>query len=245
MATRNSFLLLSLSLSMAALAGCGNSEPSPGGSAEKGISTGTIAQKPANQAPVVKNDNRTPEQSTGTIAQKPANQAPVVKNDNRTPEQVVTIFLESLHTGNDERMKQMFTAASRGNHGLVAEKSNTKFEVFKAEFSSVNSAGGGSETVAYVPVSWITHDENSQQPRTDRFKWALRSMPEGWRISGVATLFPLLANKWVPLNFEKPWEMEATKTQILEELKEIAQRKSEQPAATVAETPSRTATSPR
>ncbi len=162
-------------------------------------------------------------------AQNPADKSPVVKSDGLTPEQVVTIFLESLHTGNDERMKQMFTAAARGNHGLAAEKSNTKFEVFEANFYDVDS-----ETVAYVLAPWTTYDENGQEPHTDSFKWALRKMPEGWRISGVATLIPILDDKWVPLNFEKPEEMEAIKEQVAQE---IARRPSEQPAASVAENP--------
>ena len=119
-------VLLSLSLSVFVLAGCGSSEPSTGDSTD--TSTGSSAEGLSGALPGGQNS---------------AVQAPLVKSDNRTPEQVVTIFLESLQSGNDEQMKLMLTAAAReNNHGMLAQRSNAKFE---RRFRAMEDAAGGHE----------------------------------------------------------------------------------------------------
>jgi hypothetical protein len=119
-----------------------------------------------------------------------------------TPEKAVSVFLEAVRKGDDERAAGMFTPLARekaaGMGIQVAPKGSdtASFQVGKVDYLA--------EDGARVQSTWTDLDKDSK-PRTDKITWMVRKEAEGWRVAGMATeVFegkpPLL------LDFENPQE---------------------------------------
>jgi hypothetical protein len=146
-------------------------------------------------------------------AATPANAEPKVEFDNRTPEQVVTLFLESLRSGDEEAMRSMLTPPAQGNPAVGAQASAADFQISEAAYHDENG-----QHLAYVMCEWTTHDETGEANATDRVQWVLRRLDHGWRIGGMAMSIPELDNQWRPLTFESMEEMEAQYRAVEQEI---------------------------
>jgi hypothetical protein len=145
-------------------------------------------------------------QAAGTVADGKTTTRPKVAHislaETNTPEKAVTVFLEAVRKGDDERAAGMFTPLARekaaGMGIQVAPKGSDTagFEVGKVDYLADDGAR--------VQSKWTDLDKDNNQ-RTDEITWMVRKEAEGWRVAGMATVVfdgkpPLL------LDFENPQE---------------------------------------
>ncbi len=140
------------------------------------------------------------------------------------PDEVMTVFLEAVRAGDDEKAAGLLTPLARQKTAememVVAPPGSdtAKFQVLEMEVI-------GAE--AQVATDWTDLDTDGR-PHTDRIVWMMRKDTDGWRISGMATRV-FIDRPPIVLNFEDPADM-LQKQQQAEE--EIARRDQQTPAST-------------
>ncbi|MGE0607974.1 MAG: hypothetical protein AB7O62_12840 [Pirellulales bacterium] len=137
--------------------------------------------------------------AAGCNSSQPGTPGASANSDGLPPETVVSNFLESVRTGDDEGAATMLTHLAREmaeEHDMVIAppgSTTASYTVGETEILETND-------IAHVQSTW--NDEGEEH----EIIWALRSTDEGWRIAGMATkvfedLNPVL------LNFEDPEDM--------------------------------------
>lgn len=121
------------------------------------------------------------------------------------PEEVLKRFLEAIQTGDDRIATALLTEKARSEtrrNDLILEpkgSATARFRVGKAEVVTLQGDG------AHVESVWT--DLNHQGRAIDyRFTWIMRRERSGWRVAGMATEQPGGREPLV-LNFENPGEM--------------------------------------
>jgi hypothetical protein len=157
------------------------------------------------------------------------------RDDTSDPASAVTVFLEAVRRGDDEKILDMYTDRARQEANRLKEHFAPKGSD-TAEFT-VGDVKYVAENGARVACTWSDLDQTGQR-HTMEFLWTLRREPEGWRVAGmVATPFP--GENPVLLDFENLEETIQKVNQLAEEIRqreELATRetleakKSEDPA---------------
>ncbi len=111
-----------------------------------------------------------------------------VPDDTSEPAAAVTVFLDALRRGDDQKILEMYTVrareeAARLNEHFAPRGSDTaEFQVGEVEYLGDDGAR--------VACRWTDLDQNGQ-PHTMQFQWTMRREPRGWRVAGmIATPFP-------------------------------------------------------
>lgn len=124
-----------------------------------------------------------------------------------TPDGAVTMFLESVRTGDDAVAAEMLTKLARQKTEemelVVAPPGGDDMSYEVGEVETV------SDEIAHVACMWSDGEERHD------VVWALRKEKRGWRIAGMATQLegvPLL------LNFEDPEDMFRQQEAVDEEI---------------------------
>jgi len=144
------------------------------------------------------------------------------------PAGAVSIFLDAVRRGDDEKTAAMFTPAARekvtamGVQVAPPGSDTAKFEVGKVEYFD--------KQTARVESSWTDLDQDGK-PRTDAIVWMVRQDQEGWRVAGMETMvFP--GEPTVMLDFERPEETMKKLETLKEEIRRRegeAQRQAQRP----------------
>lgn len=118
------------------------------------------------------------------------------------PAEAITVFLDAVRRGDDDRAAEMFTVMAREKASAmniqVAPKGSDTASFTVGQIEEV------AQDIVKVQSTWTDVDEQGSF-RTDQMAWMLRREPVGWRVAGMAaTVFqgepPLL------LDFENPEE---------------------------------------
>ncbi len=131
-----------------------------------------------------------------------------------TPSGAVTVFLDAVRDGDDERTAAMLTDLARRkvaemDLGVAPPGSDTaEFEIGETELLGDDGAR--------VATRWTDLDGYGAR-QTHEMVWMLRRQSEGWRVAGVAAvIFP--SEPPLLLNFEDPEEMIRRQELLAEEV---------------------------
>lgn len=121
------------------------------------------------------------------------------------PDQAVAAFLKALRDGDNHVAEAMLTPKAReetAKRNLAVQPPGTpsaSFEIGKVEYLTADKNG------AHVNCVWHERDDKSA-PTSYEIVWALRRLPDGWHIAGMATQVAPTEPP-VFLNFEDPDDM--------------------------------------
>ena len=132
--------------------------------------------------------------------------------DTSQPAAAVSVFLDGVRKGDNEKVLQMYTARARQQAAELKQhfeprgSDTAQFEVGAVEYLA--------EDGARVSSRWTDLGQDGQ-PRTEEILWMVRREPEGWRIAGMAAT-PFAGEPPLLLDFE---DLEETlrKIQLLKE----------------------------
>lgn len=193
---------LLLALLAAGLAGCGGSTGSRG-------DTSSASAEAPHAGPQA--------QSGGQLLGPDSKQS--VSDDTSEPAAAVSVFLDALRRGNDEKVLDMYTVRAReeaarpGEHFAPRGSDTAQFQVGQVEYLTKEGAR--------VACTWTDLDQDGQ-PHTVDLLWTVRREAPGWRVAGMAAV-PFPGEPPVLLDFEN---LEETKRK-LDLLEEEIRRRSE------------------
>ncbi len=182
--------LICLSL---AIVGCGQSSGPPTETAAKAANAPAVASAAA---------------SPGVAKSAPAAKAPAAVAASPgfdQPDQAVAAFLKALRDGDNRVAEAMLTPKAReetAKRKLAVQppgSPSASFEIGKIEYLNADKNG------AHVNCVWNERD-NKSAPTSYEIVWALRRLPDGWHIAGMATQVAPTEPP-VFLNFEDPDDM--------------------------------------
>ena len=187
------------------LAGCNNSNDS------------AIDQTGGGQGDSAEGNSATIVTPSTVNSQSPAFPAGLPVDPDASPSDVVSAFLESLRSGDDQRAAALLTDIARAateREQLTVQppgSPSAQFTVGEAQYVSEEKDG------AHVSSTWSEKDENGE-PISYQITWILKRQKQiGWRIKGMATqLTP--EQPHVFLDFENPVEMLAKLQEANDEL---------------------------
>lgn len=189
--------VLSLTVLICGLAGCGGA---PQGSSE----AANAGSSPAG------GEGLTP--AAGAAAAAPA--------DSSGPADVVAQFYEALRRGSDETIASLLSDKAReetANSGLGIQSQASEsltYQISETEYVGDPTDG------AHVRTTWMEPGPAGDTTATEVI-WVLRKQRDGWRISGMAT--PVVEGE-LPLlfNFEEPEDMLRKKEFVEQQIAEPA-----------------------
>ena len=103
--------------------------------------------------------------------------------DTAEPAAAVSVFLDALRKGDDEKILEMYTVQARqqatelNDHFAPKGSDTAEFEVGEVEYLA--------EDGARVACTWTDLDQDGQ-PQAIELLWMVRREPEGWRVAGMA-----------------------------------------------------------
>ena len=140
-----------------------------------------------------------------------------VPSDTSQPAAAVSVFLDALRRGDDDKVMEMYTvrarqeAAQTDEHFVPRGSDTAQFQVGGVEYLA--------EHGARVACTWTDLDQAGQQ-HTLELLWMVRREPQGWRVAGMAA-FPFPGEPPVLLDFEN---LDKTKREMNLLAEEIARR---------------------
>jgi hypothetical protein len=151
---------------------------------------------------------------------------PIAVPANASPDYVVTVFLNSLRSGDSPTTESLLTSKARqelARHSLsvdVQSAPNATYQVRPAEVLKGDSRG------AHVSSVWTEKFDDGEE--TYEIVWALRRQAEGWRLAGMAMeLIPGQPMQF--LNFEDPEDMLRKKDEAIASMQAPAAETAQQP----------------
>lgn len=179
--------------------------------------------KPSPTAPPATNAGQTSSRATAQAA--PVSQ-PITVPASASPDTVVTVFLNSLRSGDSPTTESLLTSKARqelARHSLsvdVQSAPNATYQVRPAEILPGDPSG------AHVSSVWTEKFDDGDE--TYEIVWALRHQAEGWRLAGMAMeLIPGQPMQF--LNFEDPEDMLRKKDEAIAAMQPPAAETAQQP----------------
>lgn len=146
----------------------------------------------------------------------PAHAAPT---DTSKPAAAVSVFLDAVRRGDDDKVLDMYTvrarqeAAETDDYFLPRASDTARFQVGQVEYLA--------EDGARVACAWTDLDQ-AGQPHTLQLLWMVRREAPGWRVAGMAA-FPFPGEPPVLLDFENLDETKRTMDLLAEEIERRTQ----------------------
>jgi len=180
--------------------------------------------------PTQANVDAHPTAPESSLDRQPAAQGPsrAAPTDTSEPAGAVSVFLDALRRGDDDKVLEMYTvrarqeAAQSEDYFLPRASDTAQFQVGGVEYLA--------EDGARVACAWTDLDQ-AGQPHTLQLLWMVRREPQGWRVAGMAA-FPFPGEPPVLLNFENLDEAKRQMDLLAEEIErrtETATRETRHP----------------
>jgi len=132
----------------------------------------------------------------------PGEAPPAGPSDPAAAQRVLSEFLDAVRNGDDEAATALLSPAAQqklsgSNHFTPRASDTARFEIGEVEKVSADEVR--------VDCTWSDFDPYGER-QTDRARWHLRRVAEGWRVVGVSyRVFP--EARPIRLNFEDPEDM--------------------------------------